>query len=288
MVNRPGISMSPVPNLPPGISISSPAGKSAPPNLPPGISISPFKKPSSNARQSFDEDSRSNASQDSSMSDPMRRMRAGEDPELLVGVETQCVFCFEKCNNLNPKLLNCLHSACAQCFAEKIRESIRDNSGNDVVDLDGDEIQMAPEVSCPICKTTTSEDEVMDNVFAVTDPGEEDGGEEEDQQTCNSCEENSPASSRCEDCEEFLCSDCVRAHQRVKITKDHKISALQVSSASASLAQLNYCSIHKAERLTLYCETCDSLNCRDCQLSTRCRLHKYRYSYEVAPEVKAW
>ena len=124
------------------------------------------------------------------MSDPMRRLRAGEDPELLVGVETQCVFCFEKCNNLSPKLLNCLHSACAQCFAQKIRESIRDNSSNDVVDLDGEEIQMAPEVSCPICKTTTSEDEVMDNVFAVTDPGDDDNGEEEDQHSCNSCEKD--------------------------------------------------------------------------------------------------
>ena len=146
---------------------------------------------------------------------------------------------------------------------------------------------MAPEVSCPICKTTTSEDEVMENVFAVTDGGEDDKGEEEEQQSCNSCEENSLASSRCEDCDELLCSDCVRAHQRVKITKDHKISALQVSSATASLAHLNYCAIHKNERLTLYCETCDTLNCRDCQLSTRCRLHQYRYSYEVAPEVKS-
>jgi hypothetical protein len=30
--------------------------------------------------------------------------------------------------------------------------------------LDGDDIQMAPKV----CKATTSEDEVMDNVFATT------------------------------------------------------------------------------------------------------------------------
>ena len=281
----PGISVSPVPNLPPGISISSPAGKT---NLPPGISISPFKRPSISARQSTDEDTRSNASQDDSvsLSDFTRKIQAGEDPWALVGVETQCVFCLEKCGGRMPKLLNCLHSACGECFAQKIRESIRDNSSNDVVDLDGEEVQMAPEVSCPICKATTSEDEVMDNVFAMADPDNEDN-EEDDQHMCHSCEENSEASSRCEDCEEFLCSDCVRAHQRVKYTKDHTITALQISARRASLAHLNYCAIHKNEKLTLYCKTCDTLNCRDCQLSAGCRLHQYGYSYDVAPEVKA-
>ena len=67
---------------------------------------------------------------------------------------------------------------------------------------------------------------------------------------CNSCEENSVASGKCE---EFLCSDCVRAHQWVKMTKDHKIPLLQVSGQSVSLAHLNYCPIHRNEKLTLYC-----------------------------------
>ena len=41
---------------------------------------------------------------------------------------------------------------------------------------------------------------------------------------CQSCEENSLANSKCEECDEYLCNDCVRAHQRVKMTKDHQIS----------------------------------------------------------------
>ena len=164
---------------------------------------------------------------------------------------------------------------------------MRNSSSNDVVDLDGNEVMMDPEVICPICKATTSEDEAMDNVFAVTDPGDDDNTEDDAQNICISCEEGTMASSKCEDCDEFLCSDCVRAHQRVKMTKDHKISQLQVPGHSQSLTQLYYCKVHRNEKLTLYCETCDMLNCRDCQLSEQHRHHKYRYSYEVAPEVKA-
>lgn len=40
---------------------------------------------------------------------------------------------------------------------------------------------------------------------------------------CSSCEEGTSASSRCRDCSEMLCDPCVQAHQRVRITKDHRI-----------------------------------------------------------------
>jgi hypothetical protein len=296
----PGISMSPVssmPSLPPGISISSPSVTSGPPsNLPPGISISPFKKPSISARHSVDDDSRSVNSMDrdnfyrddsEGMSDALsiRSYSEQNDPEPLVGTETTCVFCNRRCGETKPKLLTCLHSACSPCFDEKIRISIRDNSANDVVDLDGEDIQMAPEVTCPICKATTSEDEVMDNYFASADDGEDEETPDEDQHLCNSCEENAIATSKCNDCEEYLCNDCVRAHQRVKMTKDHEITV--VATSSNSTANLNYCDVHRNEKLTLFCESCDTLNCRDCQLSERHRNHKYRYSHEVAPEIKS-
>jgi len=296
----PGISMSPVssmPSLPPGISISSPTVTSGPPsNLPPGISISPFKKPSSSARHSVDDDSRSVNSMDrdnfyrddsEGMSDALsiRSYSEQQDYEPLVGTETTCVFCNRRCGETKPKLLTCLHSACSPCFDEKIRISIRDNSANDVVDLDGEDIQMAPEVTCPICKATTSEDEVMDNYFASADDGEDEETPDEDQHFCNSCEENGIATSKCIDCDEYLCNDCVRAHLRVKMTKDHEIE--QVATSANSTANLNYCDVHRNEKLTLFCESCDTLNCRDCQLSERHRNHKYRYSHEVAPEIKS-
>lgn len=43
---------------------------------------------------------------------------------------------------------------------------------------------------------------------------------------CSSCDEGNPATSHCLDCQEYLCDNCVRAHQRVRLTKDHFIEGL--------------------------------------------------------------
>lgn len=40
---------------------------------------------------------------------------------------------------------------------------------------------------------------------------------------CASCDDGQAATSRCRDCNEALCDSCVRAHQRVRLTKDHFI-----------------------------------------------------------------
>ena len=112
-------------------------------------------------------------------------------------------------------------------------------------------------------------------MFVSACNGEEDKDGDDQTNICNSCEENAIATSWCQECEEYLCSDCVRAHLRVKMTKDHQITVV-ASSAGSAPATYNYCTVHKNEKLTLFCETCDSLNCRDCQLSEKHRNHTYR------------
>ncbi|KAK4885456.1 hypothetical protein RN001_001727 [Aquatica leii] len=101
---------------------------------------------------------------------------------------------------------------------------------------------------------------------------------------CSSCEEGTSASSRCRDCSELLCDPCVRAHQRVRITKDHRIvkfakdvnnipdSLSSVGSSQASNspcstgvgATINFCDLQHEPRL--YCETCLSAVCTECTL----------------------
>lgn len=54
---------------------------------------------------------------------------------------------------------------------------------------------------------------------------------------CSSCDEGNAASSRCLDCQEHLCDNCVRAHQRVRLTKDHYIERGPPGPAAASAAQ---------------------------------------------------
>ncbi len=58
----------------------------------------------------------------------------------------------------------------------------------------------------------------------------------------------------------------------MKITKEHTIQGKdeapreEAGSGAAPLDKMLTCSIHKIEPLKLYCDTCDRLTCRDCQL----------------------
>jgi hypothetical protein len=110
---------------------------------------------------------------------------------------------------------------------------------------------VAPEVTCPVCRATTGENEVMDNFFVVSGGDNDNGGYDDGGgglRYCNSCEENATAASRCADCDEYLCSACVRAHLRVKMTKDHVITQLR-GPPRRGLVNYNLCQIHPGEKL---------------------------------------
>ncbi len=48
------------------------------------------------------------------------------------------------------------------------------------------------------------------------------------------CDEKNPTTSWCGDCEEHLCDECVKAHKRVKITRDHAITPIVTKPKSSS------------------------------------------------------
>ncbi|XP_035174892.1 E3 ubiquitin-protein ligase TRIM71 isoform X1 [Oxyura jamaicensis] len=111
---------------------------------------------------------------------------------------------------------------------------------------------------------------------------------------CSSCDEGNAASSRCLDCQEHLCDNCVRAHQRVRLTKDHFIerfaagpppsAAAAAAGPAAPLAlsppypaspynilsvfpdRASYCQHHDDEVLHFYCDTCSVPICRECTM----------------------
>ena len=95
------------------------------------------------------------------------------------------------------------------------------------VDLDGCPIEPEVMVTCPLCKVTTSEKEIVENYFLTFDNRNGDQDDLPQTHMCDSCDENNFASAKCEECEDHLCDDCVKAHKRLKITKDHKISTIE-------------------------------------------------------------
>ncbi|XP_009474623.1 PREDICTED: transcription intermediary factor 1-beta [Nipponia nippon] len=130
-------------------------------------------------------------------------------------------------------------------------------------------------VDCPVCKHQCHLKDVVENYFLRDSGAETAATSQGSSQCCTSCEDNAPATSYCVECSEPLCETCVEAHQRVKYTKDHTVRAAGSGKAKEKERTV-YCSIHKHEPLVLFCDTCDTLTCRDCQLNAH-KDHQYLF-----------
>ncbi|XP_048788908.1 LOW QUALITY PROTEIN: transcription intermediary factor 1-beta-like, partial [Lagopus muta] len=161
-----------------------------------------------------------------------------------------------------PRLLPCLHSVCRQCLRTGPGPATDSGPGGQVVD-------------CPICKHQCQLQDVVENYFLKDKGAKTAGANPSSTQCCTSCEDNAAATSFCVECCEPLCDTCVEAHQRVKYTKDHTVKAAASSGPKEADASI-HCSVHKQEPLVIFCDTCDTLTCRDCQLNAH-KDHQYQF-----------
>ncbi|XP_037781498.1 E3 ubiquitin-protein ligase TRIM33-like isoform X4 [Penaeus monodon] len=205
---------------------------------------------------------------------------APETEEQFSWDNVRCVFCDASAIDQEPKLLPCLHSACNKCLTHEAAEPEM-NKDDEIVAMD-------PLIHCPVCKKGFPQDSILDNMFICEAQGSGDrgAGASEESFTCTSCTDEAVATGLCTDCSEWLCDQCIQAHKRVKVTKDHIIKGKgEVDSDSSSTKtqakRALFCNIHIKEKLNLYCQTCDQLTCRDCQLIEH-REHKYKFSEEMA------
>ncbi|XP_046745123.1 E3 ubiquitin-protein ligase TRIM71-like [Diprion similis] len=98
-----------------------------------------------------------------------------------------------------------------------------------------------------------------------------------------------PAAARCQDCREPLCEACVTAHQRVRLTCNHRIERYVGSntpsppSAPASCSPPTstsfYCDTHHEAQI-FYCETCGLPSCEECGIKDH-RGHVVLYLVEA-------
>lgn len=65
----------------------------------------------------------------------------------------------------------------------------------------------------------------MQNDDGASGSGTSPSGSVEEVTKCNNCAEEPPATSYCVECSELICDNCVAAHMRLKITKDHTIKS---------------------------------------------------------------
>lgn len=189
-------------------------------------------------------------------------------PQGAFGLMDTCPICKLNFHNREPKLLPCLHSFCKKCLPDQKRDlqALADNNKRLLV-------------HCPICKQDCWEKDILDNFFVRDSAEAPSSTMEKNSQVCMSCEDNTEATGYCVECVEFLCVTCIEAHQRVKFTRDHTIRQKQDMSPESleiSTQRPVFCDIHKQEPLKLFCETCDRLTCRDCQL-LRHKDHNYQF-----------
>ncbi|KTG31391.1 hypothetical protein cypCar_00030773 [Cyprinus carpio] len=188
-----------------------------------------------------------------------------------------CPVCKLSFSSREPKLLPCLHSFCKRCLpAHNTPASTASNA------------QQLNTIRCPVCRQECMDVEVLDNFFVKDSVEVPSSTMEKSCQLCMSCDDNTEASGFCVECAEFLCLTCIDAHQRVKFTRDHTVQQIAEMSSEAMGASTQkpvFCDIHRQEPLKLFCETCDRLTCRDCQLLKH-KDHKiFQYSYQFLEDA---
>uniref|UniRef100_A0A8C3HHQ2 RING-type E3 ubiquitin transferase n=1 Tax=Chrysemys picta bellii TaxID=8478 RepID=A0A8C3HHQ2_CHRPI len=197
--------------------------------------------------------------------------RGGEAAQL--NLLDTCAVCGQHIQSRRPKLLPCLHSFCLRCLPQPDRYLMLPPLGV---------------IRCPVCSQECAERHIIDNFFVKDTTEVPSSTVEKSNQVCTSCEDNAEANGFCVECVEWLCKTCIRAHQRVKFTKDHTVR--QKEEVSPEAVGVNsqrpvFCPYHKKEQLKLYCETCDKLTCRDCQLLEH-KEHRYQFIEEAFQNQK--
>ncbi|XP_071359050.1 transcription intermediary factor 1-alpha isoform X3 [Trachinotus anak] len=190
------------------------------------------------------------------------------------GLMDTCPICKLSFHNREPKLLPCLHSFCKRCLPAPFRSADprRDSQGQ------VDNSKPLGAIRCPVCRQECWEMDVLDNFFVKDSAEVPSSTVEKTSQVCMSCDDNTEATGYCVECVEFLCVTCIEAHQRVKFTRDHTIRQKEEMSPAVGISTQKpvFCDVHKQEPLKLFCETCDRLTCRDCQLLKH-KDHNYQF-----------
>lgn len=190
----------------------------------------------------------------------------GDNEMNSVDVFENCGVCRQKVAERNGKLLGCLHTFCDNCLSESEKARAADRT------VDG-------KILCPVCRCLTPRTLLSSNHF-VTTPDSSSSSPSASSKKC-SCDDDVDGISYCLECSEWLCSDCVTAHKRVKLTKSHTIT----DEAPEVCDGIEYCENHPNEPLQLFCESCDMMTCRDCQLQHH-KEHRYDFVADAAAKER--
>lgn len=217
-----------------------------------------------------------------------------------------CPLCLERFDN--PKVLPCMHTFCKRCIEQLSHNGETVGSNGDIGFFGSGHLK------CPTCQQDVqfSDDSgleslpsnsLINNILDVVSSHEEgfddgltDEGSSNSGYLCMSCDDGGRASSRCQECNEVLCDNCVRAHQRVRLTKDHYIVRFAADPSRQSTSALplqvtsgrplSYCDTHEKEVVRLFCDMCNQAICRECALGSH-KGHNLIYLQDAVANSKS-
>src|SRR6218665_340566 len=178
---------------------------------------------------------------------------------------TECCICLKTFTD--PRMLPCIHTFCFHCLKEMVDKSDK---------KPGDEIQ------CPVCRKefTIPNDGVqgIQKNFFMAGLIEVRSSLNQTKTTvvpCDVCKANtsvcqsntSTATLRCLDCQENLCEDCYNMHKAFKMSRNHKVFAIDGDvGEEEALRTFNVmnCDDHRGKVLDYYCAECKKVVCVSC------------------------
>ena len=194
--------------------------------------------------------------------------------------EITCSICQE--HYTQPKVLPCLHYYCKQCILKLSLIIGRDKP-----------------FCCPECRKEAilpegNEDNLQTAFFvnrfkALYD--QQEGALSKEEVKCEMCSTSrDKAEAFCRQCGMFVCGECIKSHQRMKVFDGHKILSLdEVKKARAKdvLTQnppTKKCQLHD-ELLKIFCFDCNRLICRDCAVKDH-RDHDFEFNHVAATKKR--
>ncbi|KDR21251.1 B-box type zinc finger protein ncl-1, partial [Zootermopsis nevadensis] len=206
---------------------------------------------------------------------------------------SKCGLCNETFTN--PKVLPCFHTFCHPCL-EKDQEN-------------------SDKLTCSLCQqeciftsqgisALITDFSVKNNIDAlVPSEGFKPSSSSSNLPHCTGCKSReSDAVARCLDCDNFLCPNCMMAHQFMHCFEGHRVlslgelqqnggikddlkNGLISSSGGNGVDKPVYCMRHKAEPLKYFCRTCNGPICKECTLLEHpSGLHDYEHLSEIGPK----
>lgn len=174
---------------------------------------------------------------------------------------TECCICLKGFDD--PRMLPCIHTFCLKCLTEtavKLQKSIGER------------------LPCPLCRKEfviplDGFSGLQKNFFIEKLAGMKKMVSSSMYRNvpCDGCiadeVSNAPnAEVYCEDCNQNLCSSCLKQHMKFKVTRNHTVIHVNLTEAedlSKSFSN-NFCGKHKNQELAIFCFDCRLVLCRLC------------------------